>query len=144
MNDWKCKRCNQSGHKMIDCPLELTTDMFNDEMQETLDRSFEQNTDNVTGSDERELATRVETATSETVRNDANLVVDPEAEKKSGGLTSNGQAVRQTDGRPQQKKDNSNISKTKHAGCQGYPIQPLGAHNPVALWAERPDHWPGF
>ena len=32
----------------------------------------------------------------------------------------------------------------QHAGCQGYPIQPPGAHNPVALWAERPDHWPGF
>ena len=28
--------------------------------------------------------------------------------------------------------------------AKGTPIQPPGAHNPVALWAERPDHWPGF
>ena len=31
-----------------------------------------------------------------------------------------------------------------HVNCQGYPIPPPGAHNPVALWAEQPSRPPEF
>ena len=33
---------------------------------------------------------------------------------------------------------------TQHVTRQGYPIQPPGAHNQVALWAERPSPRLGF
>ena len=118
-NDWKCKRCQQSGHKMIDCPLELTTEMFNDQMSENEDRSINEATQDRQNSDGKDTTTEgfetAETAVGAGDQSEADTVA---ANKRSGGLTSRGQAVRQKDGRPQQTNEkqtlqNSNKDKSK-------------------------------
>ena len=92
-NDWKCKQCHQSGHKMIDCPQQLAQEIFDDDMEEKHDTDEESDNEN---------RNQIDT---ESTKSDQDELDEPQTETKnkkgSSGILSKRQAVRQKDKIPQ-------------------------------------------